>query len=486
MFSDLFIFELANNHQGDVNHGLKIINAIGQIKYKYNIKVAVKFQFRDYSTFIHPNSVDDSSNDKIKRFISTKLTWDEFTILIKQVRHYNMLTMCTPFDESSVNYINKMDIDIVKIGSPSLHDWPLLTKIKTDSTKPIILSSGGCDIKHIDKLVNFFKDKYLSLMHCVSIYPTPIEKMNLVCIQKFKELYPNLTIGFSTHETADNMNAIKIAYCLGARMFEKHVGMDILNKYSANPEQIEKWVESYLDTVKTIGTHRVFDDDEVNDLNKLYRGVFVNKDICIGDAITFSDIFYAFPKTDNGINSGEFEPFIASIEYKKNDSINHDLNGLDKNLLNYISKVKIFAFENKHDMPDNAIISHHYGTLNINKIGCVMYTIVDETLYSKKIIIMLKDQSHPEHYHKIKTETFIIIAGSMQLILNDIVYNLHKNDILTVRPYEKHSFSTSEGVIFEEIATSINTVPDSFYTDVVIQKKSDVERKTMFSKDLKI
>ena len=69
----------------------------------------------------------------------------------------------------------------------------------------------------------------------------------------------------------------------------------------------------------------------------------------------------------------------------------------------------------------------------------------------------------------------------MELVVNEQTYTLKKNDTCTVKPYEKHYFKTSEGVIFEEIATSIPKVVDSFYTDLVIQEKSDHERKTMFT-----
>jgi N-acetylneuraminate synthase len=481
MFSDLFVFELANNHQGDVNHGLKIIDALGNLKLKYNIKAAVKFQFRDYDSFIHPDAANDVTNDKIKRFTSTKLTWEEFKILIERVRSYNMFTMCTPFDESSVDYINKMDIDIIKVGSPSLYDWPLLEKIKHDSTKPVIVSSGGCDVTHVDKLVHFFKDKYLGLMHCVSIYPTPSSKLNLGVIREFRERYPKLTVGFSTHEAPDNTDAIKIAYTLGARMFEKHVGMDVLNAYSTSPEQTEKWIQSYLDTVTSIGNGRMIDETERSDLQKLHRGVFVNHDVKPGESVSLSDVFFAFPRQTNCITSGEFKPFVATRAYTKNDSIEYVPELHDTNIKKYVEDMRAYGRTGGIDMPEKLVVSHHYGTSNISDYGCIMYTIVDETLYSKKVIALLKNQQHPEHYHKIKTETFVVVAGSMTLVVDGVSHLLKKNETFTVKPYEKHSFSTTEGVIFEEIATSIRTVPDSFYTDEFIQNKSDKQRKTMFS-----
>lgn len=480
MYEDLFVFELANNHQGDVEHGLRIIDEMGKIKNKYNIKAAVKFQFRDYETFIHKDAMaQKDTNDKINRFLSTRLSWEDFEKMINRVRSYNMLTMCTPFDESSVDYINKMDIDIIKIGSPSLYDTPLLEKIRDFSTKPVIISSGGCDIDHIDKLVKMFKNKYLGLMHCVSIYPTPNEKMYLSNITKFIERYPKLTVGFSTHEDPSNNDVIRVAYALGARMFEKHVGVDILNKYSASPEQVEQWVISYLDTKKLIGDgNRLIDENEKRDLQKLYRGVFYKSDVKKGDYVTYNDIYYAFPRDQNGISSDEFKPFVAEDNYTKDAPICYSSNVTTQNMLDkYVSDVRQF-FPN---LPKTFTVSHHYNPENIYKFGCVMYTDLNEELYSKKTIILLPNQQHPEHYHKIKTETFLVIEGVLELNIDGKPVTLRKNETYTIKPCVKHSFTTQTGVIFEEIATSITNVPDSFYSDPDIQAKSDTQRKTLFT-----
>jgi len=480
MYEDLFVFELANNHQGDVNHGLRIIDEMGKIKNKYNIKAAVKFQFRDYETFIHRDAMaQKDTNDKINRFLSTRLSWGDFEKMIERVKSYNMLTMCTPFDESSVDYINKMDIDIIKIGSPSLYDTPLLEKIRDHSTKPVIISSGGCEIEHIDKLVKMFKNKYLGLMHCVSIYPTPNEKMYLSNITKFIGRYPNITIGFSTHEDPSNNDVIRVAYALGARMFEKHVGVDILNKYSASPEQVDKWVASYQDTKKLIGDgDRIIDENEKKDLQKLYRGVFFNKNIKAGDYVTYNDIYYAFPRDANGISSDEFKPFVAETNFTEHLPICYSSNVTTQNILDkYVSDVKRF-FPN---LPKTFTVSHHYNPENIYNYGCVMYTDLNEELYSKKTIILLPNQQHPEHYHKIKTETFLVIEGTLNLVVDGVPVVLSKNESFTIKPNVKHSFTTKTGVIFEEIATSITQVADSFYSDPEIQAKSDTQRKTLFT-----
>ena len=61
-FNNLFVLDLANNHQGSVEHGLKIIKECGKVVRKHNIRAAMKFQFRQYDTFIHPDHLEGSDN----------------------------------------------------------------------------------------------------------------------------------------------------------------------------------------------------------------------------------------------------------------------------------------------------------------------------------------------------------------------------------------------------------------------------------------
>ena len=73
-FEDLFVFEMANNHQGSVEHGLRIISEMGKVARKYGVKAGVKFQYRDLDTFIHPDFVNKKDVKHIPRFLDTRLS----------------------------------------------------------------------------------------------------------------------------------------------------------------------------------------------------------------------------------------------------------------------------------------------------------------------------------------------------------------------------------------------------------------------------
>ena len=291
----LFTFEMANNHQGDVEHGRRIIRELKKVteKYENEFDFAVKFQYRDLDSFIHPDYKERTDIKNVKRFQETRLTTDEFLELKKEAEALGMYTMCTPFDEVSVKRVVEQGYDVIKIASCSFTDWPLLEEIaKTEL--PVIASAAGSDMADIDRVVSFFRHRQikLALMHCIAEYPTPDEHLEMNQIALYKNRYPDMYIGFSTHESPDNMEPIKIAVAKGAQIFEKHVGVSTdtvsLNGYSATPEQVGNWLEAAMQAYRMCGVagkRYEPSEKEKADLLALQRGVFANRDLQPGDKV---------------------------------------------------------------------------------------------------------------------------------------------------------------------------------------------------------
>ena len=148
-FENLFVLDMANNHQGDLKHALSIINETSKITNNEKIKAAIKLQFRDLETFIHEDFINDDKNKNIKRFLSTKLSWDDYKKIKDEISKSGLLSMCTPFDENSVDKIVEFKFDLIKIASCSADDWPLLEKV-SETGMPTIISTGGLAINEID------------------------------------------------------------------------------------------------------------------------------------------------------------------------------------------------------------------------------------------------------------------------------------------------------------------------------------------------
>ena len=116
-------------------------------------------------------------------------------------------------------------------------------------------------------------------------------------------------------------------------------------------------------------------------------------------------------------------------------TVKHDSNIIkDLEIWNHIHNVRGILNENKIAIGENfeMEISHHRGIKNFRKVGCFLFNLINKE-YAKKIIVMLPNQSHPVHHHKIKNETFHILRGELTLTLNGKNKKLKPGDIVDIK-----------------------------------------------------
>jgi sialic acid synthase SpsE/quercetin dioxygenase-like cupin family protein len=492
MNKQLVIFEMANNHMGDIDHGKIMIEQFASVitKYKDLFEFAWKFQFRDLDTFIHKDYKGNMDHKYVKRFTETNLSPEQFIILKQHAESFGFKTLCTGFDENSISLIEKMQFDIIKVASCSFTDWPLLNRIlMTD--KPIILSTAGANLNDIDSVVSFFhhRNKNLSLMHCVGEYPTQASNLQLNQIDLLKQRYPNVDIGYSTHENPLEFDAVKIAIAKGVKIIEKHVAVESekyeINAYSVTPNQMDEWLNSASSAITMCGLidqKSTASEKELSDLLQFKRGVFAKNPIKKGSLITKQDIYYAWPSEIGQILSNDmskYNQFIAleDIEIDKHIMINNtNKTNIREKVWTIVQDIKNLINESSVVYPGQAEleISHHYGLDKFYETGITMITVVNRE-YCKKLIIVLPNQSHPEQYHLQKEETFVILYGEVELTLDGIKKVLKKGDVVTIEKEVRHEFTTKTGCIIEEVS-STHYINDSYYTDESIAKNK--ERKT--------
>ena len=483
-FKNLFIFEIANNHGGDIKHGLEIIGQIYEVCKDFNFTFGFKLQYRDIDTFIHPEYKERKDIKYVKRFSETQLSETDFKLLVNEIKKIGFAAICTPFDEHSVGLIEKHGFDIIKIGSCSLTDWPLLERIvKTDN--PIIASTAAASLEDIDKVIMFLehREKQFALMHCVGEYPTLNDNLQLNQIDLLRRRYSDCRIGYSTHEDPTNYDAIKIAIAKGATIFEKHVGIETdryrLNSYSAGPEQIRRWLKAAQEAFKMCGVsgqRRSFSEKEKTDLRGLQRGVFAKMAIKKGQKLDISNTFFAIPNIDNQIlvnDMSKYTEFIANKDIQPNQPIlfgDVNVRNLRERILQIINKIKPILIDSRLFLPNKLEleISHHYGIENFEQCGAVLINCINRE-YCKKLIILLPGQSHPIHYHAKKEETFNILYGSLTINISGQEKEYRPGEIVTIERGIKHGFSSKTGTVFEEISTT-SLAEDSFYEDKRIKK----------------
>lgn len=490
MFSDLFIFEMANNHQGSIEHGKTIIEAASSLAKKYDVKAAVKFQFRSLDTFIHPKYRGDLSVKHIGRFESTRLSRVEFEEMVSFVKKSGLICVATPFDEESVQLCMDLDIEIIKVASCSACDWPLLECIAR-AQRPVIASSGSLDLAQIDNLVTFFTKRVpkFALLHCIPVYPTPPSAVNLNFMSRLMRRYPHVAVGYSGHEPPSDTLVVSAAIAKGAQIIERHFGVPTesikLNAYSLNPTQAEESLHSIQNMRKICGTHDKFvSHAERTSIRELQRAVYAKRQILKGTLLKPGDVFFAMPCLEGQLTSGEFgekwNKFIASKDYEPNDpvfeevpySATQKIRKVVHNTRGLLYEANIFVGEGS-----TLEVSHHYGMECFDDTGCVLINSINRE-YCNKFIIMFPGQKHPEHFHKQKEETFHLLWGDLNVNLDGKSMSLQLGEKLMIARERPHSFSTSGGCIFAEIST--RSIPgDSFYTDPVIAGKDLLERKTV-------
>jgi N-acetylneuraminate synthase len=490
-FKDLFVLDMANNHQGSLQHGQTIIREMAKVVNEAGVRAAIKFQFRQLDSFIHPSHQEGSELKYVQRFLSTRIKRDEFKKMLDDIRSQGLLAICTPFDEESVGIIVEMGFDVIKVASCSAKDWPLLEEV-ADSGMPVIASTGGLSTEDIDNLVSFFQHRGVdfAIMHCVSIYPTPDERMNLQQIRVLKDRYPDICIGWSTHERPEDIVPVQMAVAVGADLFERHVGVESgeikLNAYSSTPEQLAAWLQAHARAKTLCGPQRrpPASAEERDAIAGLRRGVYAKRTIRRGAELDRSQVYFAMPYLEGQLESGHWKPGIlakqdiaadAALETVAVD-IPHD--PAVQVIKSAVHEVKAMLNEARIHLSTDFKVeySHHYGVENFRKTGAVIIECINRD-YCKKLVVQLAGQEHPSHYHARKEETFQVLHGVLLARIDGHERELHPGDTVLIQPGVWHSFSTGSGVVFEEVSTTHHD-DDSFYEDKRINKLERLGRKT--------
>ena len=489
-FENLVILEMANNHMGDVGHGIELIRALKAAVAGRPFRFAVKFQYRDLDTLIHPDFRSRTDIKYIKRFTETRLSEEQFLELKREVEACGFIPLCTPFDENSVDMVEKHGYSMVKVASCSFSDWPLLERIARTG-KPVIASTAGATLEDIDNVVSFFEHRNipLCLMHCVGSYPTPDAELEMDQIDFFRARYPEISVGFSTHEDPANFVPVAIAVAKGAEVLERHVGLPTgkysINGYSSTPEQVSKWLDAAAAAIAMCGkagVRRSISQKEHDDLRGLQRGLFASVPIARGTKITADRIFFAMPNQPGQFIANEFSKyreFVATADIPVNGAVtaeNAEVRDNRAKVREIVGRLCRLIRDSGVQLQDKLELelSHHYGLERFYDVGCAIITCVNRE-YCKKVIMLLPGQFNPTHTHYKKEETFHILYGELEITLDGVKKLYRAGDIVVVERGRAHDFGSATGAVLEEISTT-HYKNDSFYDDPNIAETS--RRKT--------
>jgi sialic acid synthase SpsE len=253
------IAEAGLNHNGSLQLAKKLIDAAAIAGAN-----AVKFQKRDVDN-LAVREVLDAKDERFPSLGNTyrkirenlEFSFEEYKELKWYTETKGINFLCTAFDLSSLEFLESLELSSYKIASHSVTNVPLLKSV-AKLRKPVFLSTGMCDWEELDTAVEIFKASQcpLKLLHCVSIYPTPIEESNLKLMLAIRDRY-QVPVGFSGHEIG--CLATLIAVGLGACAVERHITTDknmegFDHKLSLDPEELKKMIYDIRLVEKSLGS----------------------------------------------------------------------------------------------------------------------------------------------------------------------------------------------------------------------------------------
>jgi len=296
------IAEIGHNHQGNLKIALDMIKKAAECGVN-----AVKFQKRDNKT-LYTKAMYNKPYDNPDSFGLTygehreflEFDWDEYVTLKKYAEENNVEFMCTAFDFSSVDFLEKLGITSYKIASGDLTNIPLIEYI-AKTGKPIFLSTGGGTIEEIRmayETICKYHDK-VCIMHATCGYPTDYPDLNLSAITTLKKEFPNAIIGYSGHD--NGILAAVVAYMLGATVAEKHFTMNHSwkgtdHKFSLEPEGMRKQVRDLRRIDVMLGDgKKILRDFEKDAKMKMGKSLYASRNLTSGHILSYDDIAIKSP-----------------------------------------------------------------------------------------------------------------------------------------------------------------------------------------------
>lgn len=315
--STYIIAEVGINHNGNVDLALQMVEKLSKIGVD-----AVKFQItipeNAYSLdAFKPKYQKNQEKSKSPLEMSKKnlLTFEEHKKIFNKCSVLNVDYLCSAFEMESLQFINNnFNLSHFKIPSGEIFSIDLI-EYMAKYNKPFILSTGMATYDEIQAAINLINqnsEKNITILHCVSNYPTPYEDVNLNVMFELKRIF-GYPVGFSDH-TIGNDAAIA-AVAMGASMIEKHVTLDKKlpgpdHKASITIEEFEELVNSIRKVEKMLGTkQKSFSKEELEIKTAVRKSLVAVKDLPVGHILTDDDICFKRPGT--GISPINKELFIG-------------------------------------------------------------------------------------------------------------------------------------------------------------------------------
>lgn len=312
------IAEIGHNHQGCLEKAKEMF-----LRAKECGVNAVKLQKRDNralftrALYEMPYSSENSFGPTYGAHREAlELSHDEFVELKRYAAELNLTMFATTFDFASADFLASLDMPAYKIASGDLTNTPLLRHV-AQIGKPMFVSTGGGSVEDVQRLYDTVMpiNPQLCVMQCTASYPAQAGDMNLRVITTFRELFPEVVIGLSDHQSGIAM--AMVGYTLGARVIEKHFTLDRTAKgtdhaFSLEPVGIRKLVRDLRRARLAFGDGvKKQLPSERAPLYKMAKKLVAAHNLAAGHVVTRDDI--AIKSPNDGLPPYEIDNIIGKV-----------------------------------------------------------------------------------------------------------------------------------------------------------------------------
>jgi len=296
-FPPYVIAEMSGNHNGDLNQALSLVEVAAEAGAD-----AVKLQTYTADTITLQSDKPEfrltegpwEGYTLYKLYDWAHTPWDWHPALFERARELNIDIFSSPFDFSAVDFLETLDVDVYKIASFELVDLPLIKKVAL-TDKPLILSTGMANLDEIKEALDVagkFGRGGVTLLHCVSGYPTPVEQANLRTMQTMADAL-KVDVGLSDHTLGSATAVASVA--LGACIIEKHFtlsrddgGPDCA--FSLEPQELKNLCRDVKDAWASLGKAGFTIKNIEKQHIQLRRSLYVSRNIHKGEAFTVENM----------------------------------------------------------------------------------------------------------------------------------------------------------------------------------------------------
>ena len=316
------IAEAGVNHNGDINIAKSLVDvavSAGADAVKFQTFKADKLASKQAPKAAYQNETTDRTETQYEMLKKLELTADMHIELIEYCKEKNIMFISTPFDIDSIHMLVELGIGIIKIPSGEITNLPYLREVARQKKK-VILSTGMSNMQEVKDAVQVLKQygaEDITVLHCNTQYPTPMEDVNLRAMIHMKHEL-NLEVGYSDHTQGVEVPIAAVA--MGATVIEKHFTLDKTmegpdHKASLEPNELKEMVKAIRNIEKALGNgEKNKTQSEVDNVAIVRKSIVAACKIEKGELFTEKNLTVKRP--GNGISPMKWDEMIGKVADK--------------------------------------------------------------------------------------------------------------------------------------------------------------------------